>query len=243
MTRTRLLLAGIAALTFAIATPANAQLTVYDPTNYAQNVLQASRALSQINNQIISLQNEAQSLFNEAKNLKSLPTSQLAGIRQSIDRTKQLIGEAKNIAYDVKDIDQAFSDRYPSGSLANTPSAKLVGDAEQRWKDAVGAFQDALKVQAGIVTNLGDTRTQMDTLTGASQDAVGALQAAQAGNQLIALQTRQLADLTALVAATSRASALESARAAADEARGREQTRRFIGPKTDYVPRKVDLFK
>src|SRR3546814_1525509 len=40
--------------------PASAQWVVYGPTNYAQNVLQAARALQQVNNQITSLQNEAQ---------------------------------------------------------------------------------------------------------------------------------------------------------------------------------------
>lgn len=241
MLRVRPWMIGTVALGLAAA-PASAQLTVYDPTNYAQNLLQASRALQQVNNQIQSLQHEAQSLINEARNLASLPTSEIAKIKQSIDRTRQLIGEAQQIAYEVKDIDRVFDARYPKGSLEKMPSGQLQADAGQRWKDAVAAFQDSLRTQAGIVTNLGDTRTQMDALIGASQDAQGALQAAQAGNQLIALQTRQLADLTALIAAQNRASALESARRAADEAQGREQTRRFLAPNSGYEPQPVRLF-
>jgi P-type conjugative transfer protein TrbJ len=240
--RFRALFAGVAALSLMSVTPASAQLTVYDPTNYAQNVLQAARALQQINNQITSLQNEAQSLINQARNLASLPTNELSTIKQSIDRTRQLIGDAERIAYDVKDIDKAFDLRYPSGSLANTSSGQLVANADERWRDSVGAFQDALRTQATIVTNLSDTRAQMEALVGASQDASGALAAAQAGNQLVALQTRQLADLTALVAAQGRAAAIEAARSAADEAQAREQTRRFIGTRGDYVPRGVELF-
>ncbi|MBY0333727.1 MAG: DUF4141 domain-containing protein, partial [Acetobacteraceae bacterium] len=50
-------------------TPAQAQWTVFDPWNYAQNILSAARALDQINNQIASLQNEAQMLINQARNL------------------------------------------------------------------------------------------------------------------------------------------------------------------------------
>jgi P-type conjugative transfer protein TrbJ len=236
------LIASATALGLAIASPASAQLTVYDPTNYAQNVLQASRSLQQINNQIKSLQNEAQSLINEARNLASLPTNELAKIQASIDRTKNLIGQAQRLAYDVKDIDKVFGARYPAGSLEKTPSGDLVANAEERWKDAVGAFQDSLKTQATIITNLDDTKSQMDVLVGASQDATGALQAAQAGNQLVALQTRQLADLTALVAAQGRAAAIEAARRSADEAQAREQTRRFIGTRTNYQPQQIDLF-
>lgn len=239
--RIRPLLIGAMALSLA-APPTHAQLTVYDPTNYTQNVLQAARSLQQINNQITSLQNEAQGLLNQARDLASLPTSALDGIRQSIDRTRQLIAEAQRIAFDVKDVDAAFDRRYPKGSLKDAPTAKLIGDAEERWRDAVAAFQDSLKTQAGIVTNLADTRQQMDTLVGASQDAVGALQAAQAGNQLVALQTRQLADLTALIAAQGRAQAIAEARAAADEAQAKEQTRRFIGVPGPFVSHKVELF-
>lgn len=243
--RSNLLIAGAAVLSLMVGTtPASAQFggIVFDPSNYAQNVLTAARLLQQINNQITSLQNQAQSLINQARNLASLPTNALSGIQQSIDRTRQLIAQAQQVAYNVQDIDRVFAARYPSGSLSGTSSAQLVANAETRWHDAVGGFQDSLRTQATIVTNLDDTRAQVGTLVGASQTATGALQAAQAGNQLIALQTRQLADLTALVAAQSRAASLASARAAADEAQGREQTKRFLAPGTSYVAQSVRLF-
>lgn len=240
--RVRPLLLAASALSLAFAAPASAQLSVFDPTNYAQNVLQAARALQQINNQITSLQNQAQSLINQARNLTSLPTNTLSGIRQSIDRTRRLIAQAQQVAYNVQDIDRVFDARYPAGSLSGTSQGQLVANAETRWHDAVAGFQDSLRTQATIVTNLGDTRTQVDTLVTASQDATGALQAAQAGNQLTALQIRQLADLTALMAAQNRAASVAAARATADEAQGREQARRFSKPGTGYVAQSVALF-
>ena len=239
------LLVGVTLLSLTVATtPASAQFggVVFDPSNYAQNVLTAARALQQINNQITSLQNQAQSLINQARNLASLPTNALSDIQQSIDRTRQLIAQAQQVAYNVQDIDRVFAARYPSGSLSGTSSAQLVKNAETRWHDAVGSFQDSLRAQATIVTNLDDTRSQVSTLVGASQTATGALQAAQAGNQLVALQTRQLADLTALVAAQSRAASIDAARSTADEAQGREQTRRFLAPGSGYVAQSVSLF-
>jgi P-type conjugative transfer protein TrbJ len=242
MTRFPALLTAAAALALFAAPPAAAQLTVYDPTNYSQNLLSAARALQQVNNQITSLQNEASMLINQARNLTSLPTSTLRDIQQSMDRTRQLIGEAQQIAYNVRDIDRVFDQRYPAGSLAGTSNGQLVENAETRWRDAVGSFQDALRTQATVVTNLGDTRREIDTLVGASQDATGALQAAQAGNQLVALQTRQIADLTALVAAQGRATSIEAARRAADEAQARERARRIIGTRGTYTPRSVSIF-
>ena len=69
--------------------PAYAQLggIVYDPTNYAQNVLTAARSLQQINNQIQQIQQQATSLINEARNLASLPLSTVSTLQQQIQLT------------------------------------------------------------------------------------------------------------------------------------------------------------
>jgi len=212
------------------AAPAYAQFggIVYDPTNYAQNVLTAARSLQQINNQITQIQNQARSLINEARNLTSLPFSSLQQLQQQVQRTQQLLGEAQRIAFDVQNVQQAFNGRYKGAALTGT-HAQMVDNANARWEDSVGAFEDALRVQAGVVGNIDGARTSMNGLVSASQSATGALQAAQAGNQLLALQSQQLADLTALVAAQGRAQALEAARQTAEEAEGRERFRRFMG--------------
>lgn len=228
----RTALAGLIAITMlsagAVITPASAQIggIVHDPRNYAQNILTAARTLEQINNQIKQLQNQATSLTNEARNLQSLPVSTLQELQGQVDRTRELLGEAQRVAFDVGDIQKMFDARY-KGSALSGPQAAMVANAEARWNDSVGAFQDAMKVQAGVVTNIGGTRQSIGTLVTASQSATGALQAAQAGNQLLALQSQQLGDLAAAIAAQGRAEMLDAARAASAEAEGRERFRRF----------------
>lgn len=239
----RFALSGASALLLAFAAaPAHAQFggIVYDPTNYSQNVLTAARTLEQINNQIRSLQNEAQSLINDAKNLASLPTSALADLQAQVRQTQQLLTNAQRIAYSVQSIDQAFDNRYRGSNLSATDKS-MIDNARARWEDTVAAFEDALKVQAGVVGNIEGSRAVMDRLVGSSQSATGALQAAQAGNQLLALQARQIADLTALVAAQGRAQALESSQRAAAQDQGREQLRRFLapGPARQSAPAKM----
>lgn len=225
------------------ATPAQAQFggIVYDPTNYAQNVLTAARSLQQINNQIQQIQNQATSLINEARNLTSLPFSSLQQLQQQVQRTQQLLGEAQRIAYDVQNVQQVFSSRYKGAALTGS-HAQMVANANARWEDSVGAFEDALRVQAGVVGNIDGARTTMDGLVSSSQSATGALQAAQAGNQLLALQSQQLADLTALLAAQGRAQALDSARKAAVEAESHERLRRFLTRPTGYQPGNARMF-
>ncbi len=236
------LAAGAAMLSFALAAaPAHAQWTVFDPSNFSQNVLTAARTLQQINNQITSLQNEAQGLINQARNLANLPYSSLQALEQNIARTQQLVSQAQGIAYNVQNIDQAFRTSYAPASASQTDQ-QLVAGAQARWQQSVQALQDAMRTQATVVGNLDTNRTQMSALVTASQGATGALQATQAGNQLLALQAQQLSDLTAAVAAQGRAQALESAQRQAAASQGQEQLRRFLQTPNGYQPSAVTMF-
>lgn len=243
MTRIRQLAAASAfALSLAfLSAPVSAQFVVFDPTNYAQNVLTAANTLQQINNQVTSLQNEARMLINQGRNLANLPYSSLQTIQQSISQTQQLLREAQRIAYDVQRIDQAFSTQY--GPInASASSASLVDGARERWQNSLSALQDALRVQAGIVQSIDTARSEAGALISSSQSALGALQASQAGNQLLALQSKQLADVTALLASQGRAQSLELARNAEAQEQAREQMRRFVAPGQAYQPGNVAMF-
>jgi len=224
------------------AAPARGQMLVYDPSNYAQNVLQAARALQQINNQITSLQNQTQMLLNQARNLAGLPYSSLQSIEQSIARTQQLLNEAQRLSYDIGQIDQAFQRTYPQSYSGSASSQQLIADAQTRWQNSLAAYQDALRIQAGVVQAFDTTRTETNGLVSSSQSAAGILQASQSGNQLIALQTRQLVDLTALIAAQSRAQSLEGARLIANQEQARVQLNQFLTNGRGYQAQTVQMF-
>ena len=156
-----------------LAAPASAQIggIVHDPRNFSQNILTAARTLEQINNQIKQLQNQAPSLLNEARNLQSLPVSTLGELQAQVDQTRQLLSQAEGIAYDVTDIRKTFEQRY-KGTAFSGSTAEMGANAEARWKDSVGAFEDAMKVQAGIVSNMGGTRSSISTVVGGYKAAV-----------------------------------------------------------------------
>src|SRR3546814_8021773 len=63
---------------------ARAQVAVFDPANFQQNLLTAARTLEQINNQVRSLQNETQMLVNQGRNLPELDFSALQGLRAEL---------------------------------------------------------------------------------------------------------------------------------------------------------------
>lgn len=233
--------AAVSALT--AAPPAHAQFggIVYDPRNHAQNLLTAARTLQQINNQITQLQNEAQMLINQSRNLASLPYSSLTQLQATLQRTQALLEEAQRLAFDVAAIETAFTERYGAAAGTGDFDARVAG-AQERWRDSMAGFEDALKVQSGVVGNIDGARAEMAALVARSQSATGALQAAQAGNQILALQSAQIADLTAAIAAQNRAQSLEAARAASAEAQSRENLARFLDYGSGYRPTTVRLF-
>ena len=237
----RRLIIAVGLLAGAMAAPAAAQVTVFDPTNYASNVLQAARALEQVNNQIQSLQNQALSLVNQARNLAQLPYSALATIQDNLAGIQDLMAQAQRIAFDVRAIEQAFQADYQVGGSAS--DLDLVRAAKARWDNSAAAFKDALNVQASVVGGLSGTAAEVRALTSASQGATGIVQAAQAGNQLLALQSQQLTQLVALIAAQGRAEAFEQADRAASREQAREQFRRFISRGGGYQPTAVEMFR
>ncbi|RVD32423.1 P-type conjugative transfer protein TrbJ, partial [Mesorhizobium sp. M4B.F.Ca.ET.019.03.1.1] len=146
-------------ITVAIAlssAPASAFI-VFDPTNYSQNLLQAARALEQIQNQITSLQNEAQMLINQAKNLTSLPTSLLGQIEGNFSEMRSLLGEADRLAYSVQDIESQFTSTYQNFG-SDLSSQQLVDGARERWQTSVSAFEHSLKTGAVAVDNIEGTQ-------------------------------------------------------------------------------------
>jgi P-type conjugative transfer protein TrbJ len=137
-----------------------AQWIVYDPTNFSQNVLTAARELQQINNQIQMLTNQAQSLVNQGKNLANLPLSTLTQLQSSIAKTQSLLSQAQNIAFNVERVQTMYSSTY--GTAAATGSnATMFAAAQSRWQNSVGAFEDSLKVQAGVVGNISTNSSAM----------------------------------------------------------------------------------
>ena len=237
------LAAGVATLTLATTTTStHAQWIVYDPTNFSQNVLTAARELQQVNNQIQGLENQATMLINQAKNLASMPYSAVAQLEASIQRTEQLLMQAQRIAYSVTTIDQAFTHAYPQSYSASTPNTQLTADAQTRWQNARVAYQDSMHVQAGVVQNLDNARTQINALVSSSQSASGALQAAQSGNQLIGLAAQQLADVTAVITAMARAQSLDGVRKVEDQAQAQQQITNFLNYGAGYQSGSAQMF-
>ena len=234
-------------LAFGAVQPAHAIFgigdTVFDEFNFMQNMMTAANTLEQISNQVEQLQNEAQMLMNQARNLASLPSSVVSRLRSNLATTQRLIAQAKGLAYDVANMDREFARLYPEQYAATVSGDQMYRDAQARWKNTLNGLQTTMQMQAQASQNLHDDEGVLADLVGKSQSAVGALQAMQATNQLLALQAKQSIQTQRLQITQDRAASLELARQAAATERAREVRRRFLGDGTPYTPQSVNFYR
>ena len=217
------------------ATPA-AAIPVFDATNYTQNILQAARALEQINNQIQSLQNEASMLQNMARNLERIDFPQLQQISSSLKQIDQLMGEAQGVGFKVNELEQRFRTMFPGSVDRVLSNDTRAAEAKARLDSALAGFRHSMTVQAEVVSQIRDDAELLSELSKRSEGAVGSLQAQQATNQLLALSTKQQLQLQEMMAAEFRSQALERARRVQAEAEAKAATTRFLGSGKAYTP-------
>ena len=222
--------------TFAIPVAPAVAIPVFDATNYTQNILQAARALEQINNQIQSLQNEATMLQNMARNLERIDFPQLQRISSSLKQVDQLMGEAQGIGFKVNELEQRFRTMFPGSVDRALKNDTRAAEAKARLDSALEGFRHSMTVQAEVVSNIRDDAELLSELSKRSEGAVGSLQVSQATNQLLALSTKQQLQLQTMMAAEFRSQATERARRVQAEAEAKAATKRFLGSGRAYSP-------
>lgn len=217
--------------------PAHAQFggVVFDPSNYAQNVLTAARTLQQINNQIQSLQNEASMLTNMAKHLQRLDFSSLTQLTRSMQRIETLMNQAEGIAFDLASTEVALREQFPEVFDTAMTTEQMLAAAQAQWQAAKQGYRQTMRVQAQVVENVQADAGLLSELVSQSQSATGSLQVSQATNQLIALSTKQQLQIQQMMAAQYRADAIEQARQQQAMEAARERTKRFIGTADIYT--------
>jgi P-type conjugative transfer protein TrbJ len=218
------------------STPARAQLSVFDPSNYSQNLLTAARTLAQINNQITSLQNEATMLVNQAKNLSRIDFPQLNELTQKLQQIDRLMGQAQGIDFRVDQLDERFRQMFPRDFDQALRMDARVRDARARLDASMDGFRHSMTVQAQVVENVRGDAQALSEIVAKSQGAEGSLQAQQATNQLLALTAKQQLQLQQMMAAQFRTESIEQARRAQAEAEGRAATKKFLGTGHAYTP-------
>lgn len=212
-------------------------IPVFDPTNYVQNLLQAARALQQINQQIEQLQNEATIIQQGSKNLERIDFPQLDELTRTLQQIDRLMGQAQGIDFKTTQMDAQFRKLYPGSAERVLKSDARLAEAKTRLDAAMGAFQQTMGVQAQVVENVAADARVLQSIVAKSQGAAGGLQAQQATNQLLALTAKQQFQLQNLMAAQYRSESMEAARRTQAETEAQAATKKFLGDGKAYTPR------
>jgi len=211
------------------APPAAAQLTVFDPANYQQNLASAARGLEQVNTQLRTLEGQAQMLARLDRNLAPLAGSIVPDLKRRLIALEGQLNEGGGMALgrdgSAGDVARLFSGADPSARLGEARSDQT----DARWGQTYASVERAARLQGEVGDGLaGDSRLLGEALD-RSRAATGALEVAQAGNELSGLGVKQALALESLLAAQHRAETLKSARELVDEAEARQRFKRFLG--------------
>ncbi|MGE0851976.1 MAG: P-type conjugative transfer protein TrbJ [Hyphomicrobiaceae bacterium] len=224
-----------AALATSCVTRSAAQLTVFDPTNFGQNLLTAARALEQINNQVRQLQNQVLMIQRMDLNLLRLGSTISPDLQRTLADIQAQLRAGEGIAMRLQATQSGYEQLFPRQLSTALSGDDVLRNAVTRWDEEYAAFQRTALLQGQIADSIeGDTRL-LTAATTRSLSAVGILEATQAGNDLTALGVKQSLALQGLLTAQLRAETLAKARDLATETEARQRFRTFLGAGSAYT--------
>lgn len=205
--------------------PAEA-IIVYDPTNYAANIQTSLK-------QVESVINEFKMLENQAKQLLSLgQIPELQQLQQTFGQLMQIRGEVTSLLNSYgqfqSEWDSVFKDFATVNGMSATEWAK---QAQKMVAESNKALFDSVRAQTSVAQIESDAQA-LSALQNASQNAQGALQAMQVGNQIGAATAQQLMRLQSIMAASNTAQAVYYRELRARDEKAAAEGKRFFSP--DY---------
>lgn len=216
-------------------TRARAQLTVFDPANYQENLLSSARALEQINNQIRQLQNQVLVIQRMDQNLVRLGSTLSPDLQRTLTDLQSQLRSGNAIALRLQTTQSDFQRLFPQQVSAAITSDDVLRNAKSRWDEEYAAFQRAAFLQGQVADNIDGDKILLANAMARSRDAAGILEATQAGNELQALGIKQSLTLQGLLTAQYRADTTTRARNLATEAEARQRFQSFVGTGSAYT--------
>ena len=196
---------------------------VFDPTNFAEAVLQVADDVQMVDQLY-------QEVTNEVAMLKSWNFTQLPGILQSMNIWQQVFGQA-GATYSSTDPGNTLNSQYPSDltSYANI-SDTAIQSMRSGWdQEERSVLVENRTVQNETYLNLQPTAQRIQSYVEHSNSASGATSAMQAGNEEVATLVAQLQALQAQEITDARAEVERNAQYQAEQAYALQQQQAVRG--------------
>lgn len=188
----------IIALTLGImAAPGVQAMTVFDPSNFAQNSLTAAHMAE-------SLVNQAQQISNQLRDLEALGYSSEGTLQSSLGELQSLMNSAESLGLTQGTLDSKFSEMYPAYGQQYQGDAAYKQQYQDWNQELRTSINDAMRSHGLAARNVQEAG-ELQQLVTYSQSAEGNLQAVQAGNQISALILNKLMQLQEIIVAQGQA--------------------------------------
>lgn len=225
----RALCAGLVTLSLIMAPAPKAHaMTVIDPSNLAQNILQVSHMVEQLHNQV-------QQIEQAAAMLRANPLQLSPELSQSISETRALFQSVQGIAFEANRLGQDLRTLYPE-TWEDFDLQSVLSQSDRWMAESRRSLQRAMEAEARAAERIEQTRGHIDRALQSSSGAEGQTGAIQAGNQLLGIQASELAEIHALLIAQGRALETERMERLAREDRALEIQRRAFPTERAEVP-------
>jgi P-type conjugative transfer protein TrbJ len=208
----------IVAVTVALFVPAAAFADiVFDPSNFAEAVLQVTDDVQLVE----QFQQEVQ---NQLAMLHSWGYTQLAGIMQSMNVWQQVFG-TQGATYTSADPGNTLDSQYPatSGDYSNVTDASIAAMRQSWDEEERQVLIENRTVQNETYLDLAPTAQRIGQYVEHSNSASGITAATQAGNEELATLVAQIQSLQAQEITDARAEVERKAQEQAEEAYGDQQ--------------------
>ena len=169
------------------------------------------------------------------RHLQTLNGSISPDLQSTLTQLRARIAEGDALALKVTETNAAFDRLYPRTFSDALTSDDVVRGAKSRWDETYASFKRTAVLQGQIAESTESDARLLDQILTRSTGSVGTLQAAQAGNELTALQVKQSLQLQTLLAAQSRAETSDRAGALVAQEQARQQFKSFLGDGRAYT--------
>jgi P-type conjugative transfer protein TrbJ len=214
----------IAAAAAAVFVPAAAFADiVFDPTNFAEAVIQVADDVQMVDQLY-------QEVTNGVAMVKSWNFTQLPGILQSMNIWQQVFGQA-GTTYSSTDPGSALNSQYPSdpSNYANMTDASYQS-MENGWdQEERNVLVENRTVQNQTYLNMQPTADRIQSYVQHSNSASGATSAMQAGNEEVATLVAQIQTLQAQEITDARGEVEQDAQDQAEQAYAEQQRQAVRG--------------
>jgi P-type conjugative transfer protein TrbJ len=181
------------------------------------------------------LQNQVLMIARMDQNLVRLGATMAPDLQKTLGSIQGLLRAGDGIALRLAATQSGYGQLFPKQAAAALTHDDALRNAKARWDEQYAAFQRAALLQGQIADGIETDTGLLATAMGRSRDAIGALEAVQAGNELTALNVKQVLALQGLLAAQYRAETTKRARDMAAEEDARQRFKTFLGTGNAYT--------